>query len=81
MNGSFGNQLAQNRPGRAHAILTRVRGGYRVSVRAPGASPHGADELCRQFTGGGGRQAAAGIDWLPADEFERFTVAFQQAFR
>lgn len=80
VNGTFGNQLAAAHPGRAHAVLTRRGGGYAVSVRAPVANPRGADDLCRQFAGGGGRQGAAGIDALPENEFGRFAAAFTQAF-
>jgi len=79
VSGSFGNRLAQRHPDCAHAVLTRGAGGYRISVRAPVANPRGADELCRQF-GGGGRSAAAGIDTLPEREFERFVSAFRKAF-
>jgi hypothetical protein len=79
VNGTFGNQLANAHPERAHAVLTRHGGGYAVSVRAPMANPRGADALCRQF-GGGGRQAAAGIDVLPEAEFGRFAAAFSRAF-
>ena len=46
-----------------------------VSVRAPLASPSGADALCSRF-GGGGRARAAGIDGLPADDLKRFLAAF-----
>ena len=80
VHGTFGNELATAHPARAHAVLTRKGGGYVVSVRAPLADPRGADELCRQFPGGGGRQGAAGIDELPESEFERFDAAFRRAF-
>jgi len=80
VNGTFGNQLANAHPERAHAILTRRNGGYAVSVRAPTANPRGADELCRQFATGGGRQGAAGIDALPESEFGRFVAAFNTAY-
>ena len=79
VNGTFGNQLASDHPGHAHAVLTGRHGGYSVSVRAPAANPRGADELCRQFAGGG-RLAAAGIDFLAQGEFERFVAAFGNAF-
>lgn len=80
VNGAFGNELASAHPERAHAVLTcRDGGGYSVSVRAPTADPRGADELCRQFAGGG-RKGAAGIDLLPASEFERFVAAFSQRY-
>jgi len=74
VSGVFANRLAQQRPRRAHAVLTTRPGGFVVSVRAPTANPRGADELCRQFAGGG-RQGAAGIDWLPGSELERFIAA------
>jgi hypothetical protein len=79
VSGTFGNQLAVEDPARAHAVLTARGDCYTVSVRAPVASPHGADALCRQFAGGG-RQGAAGIDALPAREFEGFAAAFKQTF-
>ena len=79
--GVFANQLAQQASGRAHAILTCLHGGgFLVSVRAPVAQPTGADALCRRFATGGGRNAAAGINQLPDEEFERFRREFQAAF-
>jgi hypothetical protein len=80
VNGSFGNRLARQSPDRAHAVLTRDKDGYRVSVRAAQNRPRGADELCRQFKSGGGRSGAAGIDYLAESDFARFTSAFAQAF-
>lgn len=80
VSGSFGNRLARQSPDRAHAVLTRDKGGYRVSVRAAQNRPRGADALCRQFASGGGRSGAAGIDFLADAEFARFTSAFAQAF-
>ena len=44
-------------------------------MRAPIEDRTGADELCRRFETGGGRQAAAGINRLPPDEVERFASA------
>ena len=79
VSGTFGNDLAGTHPGRAHAVLTASGSDYAVSVRAPVAIPRGADELCRQFAGGG-RQGAAGIDRLPASDYERFVQAFMRAF-
>lgn len=80
--GAFGNMLAQRRPDRAHAILTpNAEGGYMVSVRAPRAKPMGADALCRGFTSGGGRSAAAGINHLPPEEVAAFVRRLEEAFR
>ena len=75
VSGVFANRLAQQNPQRAHAVLTSRPGGFVVSVRAPMANPHGADELCRQFAGGGGRQGAGGIDLLPESELDRLVAA------
>ena len=80
--GAFGNMLAQRRPDRAHAILTpNAEGGYMVSVRAPRAKPTGADALCRGFSTGGGRAAAAGINHLPAEEVAAFVRRLDESFR
>ncbi len=81
VNGVFGNYLAAQDPERAYAVLVRnARGGYLVSVRAPLTSRTGADELCRRFPSGGGRKAAAGINHLAADMFEKFSHQFQAFF-
>ena len=69
VSGILANQLAHQHPERAHAVLTPASGDkYTVSIRAPLNRPSGADSLCRQFAGGGGRAAAGGINGLPAAE-------------
>lgn len=74
--GSFANLLAERAAASAFALLkARADGGYTVSVRAPVASPKGADALCRGF-GGDGRAAAAGIDRLAPERLEDFAQAF-----
>lgn len=78
--GEFANELAARAPGRAHALLCETANGWRVSVRAPLARPQGADTLCRQFPGGGGRAGAAGIDLLPRERLAGFIDAFALAF-
>ncbi|MFP6560224.1 acetyltransferase [Paraburkholderia sp. B3] len=79
--GVFGNALAVEEPTRAHAVLTtNADGSYAVSVRAPLASPRGADELCRGFPGGNGRVGAAGINCLAADRLDVFVTAFARVF-
>lgn len=79
--GVYGNELARDYPDRAHALLSAIsKDTYQVSVRAPLNRREGADELCRQFTSGGGRKAAAGINNLPESEVARFTELFQQQF-
>ena len=81
VSGVFANDLAQQNPTRAHAMLSTLPGdGYQVSVRAPLSNRTGADELCRQFDTGGGRKAAAGINFLPVSDLDRFTDAFKKQF-
>ncbi len=80
VSGVYGNQIAQNFPDRAHAVLTHKDGGFVVSVRAPLKRRTGADTLCLQFETGGGRSAAAGINHLPEVDIDRFVDLFQQAF-
>jgi hypothetical protein len=78
--GHYINTLAQSSPERAHALLVRREGGYTVSVRAPVARPRGAEVLCSQFESGGGRQGAAGINFLPESEFGRFAAELERAY-
>ena len=78
--GTYGNQLAQDFPNRAHAILTAQKGGYLVSIRAPLSNRRGADDLALQFETGGGRSAAAGINHLKNNDLDRFVKAFRAAF-
>ncbi len=81
VSGVFANQMTQQNPDRAHAMLTKNdHAGYVVSVRAPLNNKTGADDLCRQFKTGGGRKAAAGINDLPASDYDKFLTAFKEAF-
>ena len=80
VSGVYGNQLAQENPERAHAILTRNGDSYVVSVRAPKVKREGADKLCLQFETGGGRAAAAGINKLEDGDVDKFIEAFKAQF-
>ena len=81
VSGVYSNQLARDNPNRAHALASLLPSGdYLVSLRAPLATKAGADEVCRQFPTGGGRKAAAGINQLPADQFQAFLDAMQKQF-
>lgn len=81
VSGVYSNDLVNQFPDRAHAVLTeKASGHYLVSVRAPLNRKKGADELCRQFPTGGGRAAAAGINDLPAAQLDAFMAAFQRQF-
>jgi len=77
VSGVYSNDLANNDPDRAHAVLTaKASGCYLVSVRAPLNNKTGADELCMKFPTGGGRKAAAGVNDLPADMLQEFIDTF-----
>ncbi len=81
VSGVFGNELANQYPNRAHAVLTeKAEGGYLVSVRAPLNNKQGADQVCRQFETGGGRAAAAGINHLSEIERDRFVGVLSEYY-
>ncbi|HNQ03223.1 MAG TPA: DHH family phosphoesterase [Thiobacillaceae bacterium] len=79
--GVYANELAIAHPQRAHALLSlSPKGHYVVSVRAPLNDRARADELCRRFTTGGGRKAAAGINILPEARIPDFVAAFFETY-
>ncbi|WP_394128913.1 DHH family phosphoesterase [Shewanella maritima] len=82
VSGVFGNQLANQTPNKAHAVLTEnLDGSFLVSLRAPLNNKQGAGDICSQFDTGGGRAAAAGINVLKQSELQRFievTESFYQ---
>lgn len=81
ISGIYSNELVNQFPHRAHAVLTHNKsGGYLISVRAPLNNKTGADELCRQFPSGGGRKSAAGINHLEISDYEFFVDKFVQQF-
>lgn len=81
ISGVYSNDLVNQFPDRAHAVLTENdNNGFLISVRAPLNNKTGADELCRQFEGGGGRKAAAGINHLPQEELAIFIDKLTQQF-
>ena len=76
VSGVFSNDLVRAYPERAHAVLTeRDDDSFLVSVRAPFARRTGAEAVCSQFETGGGREAAAGINRLPAGDLDRLVNA------
>jgi len=82
VSGVYGNDLANNAPQRAHAVLTKKSaGGFVVSVRAPLDNKQGADKVCRQFDTGGGRAAAAGINHLPESDYDSFVSVFSEYYK
>jgi hypothetical protein len=73
VSGVLGNDLANQAPNKAHAVLTyNIKGSYTVSVRAPLNNKQGAVDVCSQFATGGGRAAAAGINELPPELVSTF---------
>jgi single-stranded DNA-specific DHH superfamily exonuclease len=81
VSGVFSNELANQYPDRAHAVLNvTAQGDYQVSVRAPLSNNTGADTLCSAFETGGGRKGAAGINHLPFDQLPDFINAFAQHY-
>jgi len=81
VSGVYSNDLANQNPDRAHAVLTeKADGNYLVSVRAPLNNKTGAVDLCRQFPTGGGRAAAAGINDLPASLFDDFVRSLEAMY-
>ena len=82
ISGIFSNDLVNQYPHRAHAVLTyNKQGGFLISVRAPLNNKTGADELCRQFPGGGGRKAAAGINHLEKSDLDVFINKLSTQFK
>lgn len=82
ISGVYGNLLANQRPDRAHAIVSHnQRGGYLVSVRAPLNNKTGADKLCGSFSTGGGRKGAAGIDDLPVEMLDEFIKRLSSKYK
>ncbi|KXS54496.1 MAG: hypothetical protein AWU57_1120 [Marinobacter sp. T13-3] len=79
VSGVLGNDLANQNPDKACAIVTeKTDGTYLVSIRAPLNNRTGADEVARQFPTGGGRKAAAGINALPAEQLDVFVGTIAQ---
>lgn len=81
VSGVYGNNLANQHPDRAHAVLTlKSSGDYLVSIRAPLSNKVGAADFCQQFPTGGGRAAAAGINNLPASGLSDFCRRFEEFY-
>ena len=81
VSGVFGNELANQSPEKAHAVISDTDAGpVMISVRAPLNNRVGADEICRQFPSGGGRKAAAGVNSLPETEIDRFIETFSRYY-
>ena len=80
VSGAFANDLSQRHPALAVALLVRRQRGYRVSLRAPQNATQGIQHLARQFDSGGGRERAAGIQFLPDQNVERLLESLERAY-
>ncbi|MBN45495.1 MULTISPECIES: DHH family phosphoesterase [unclassified Methylophaga] len=81
VSGVLGNELANQFPDRAHAIVSvKDADHYLVSLRAPNSNRSGADEVAGQFPTGGGRKAAAGINALPINQLEQLIDVMEKQY-
>jgi len=81
VSGVLGNELANQSPGRAHAVFTlNFDDTYTVSLRAPLNNKQGADNICVQFPTGGGRTGAAGINQLPKEMLGKFIATVSEYY-
>lgn len=80
--GVFSNLRAREQPGAAHAVISENEDkSLRISVRAPLENRRDADTLCKLFSTGGGRKAAAGINSLPVEQLDAFIEKFLFFYR
>jgi hypothetical protein len=81
VSGVFSNLKAREKPDSAHAIITENSDAtLRISVRAPLNDKRDAHTLCNLFPTGGGRAGAAGINSLPADQYDAFVAEFLELY-
>lgn len=75
--GMLANKLNSECSGKSFAVLTeKDDGSYLVSVRSAQPEVKAANRFCARFSGGGGRQAAAGINRLHESELRQFRTDF-----
>ncbi len=81
---TWANEHILDHPLQALALIhPRAGGDFQVSIRAPRGTPGvvpSAASLASEFTTGGGRKLAAGINVLPAHDLERFVKRFERFF-
>ena len=81
ISGVYGNLLANKKPDCVHVVLIKNDDvSYLVSLRAPLNNKQGAGELCSQFSTGGGRAAAAGINMLPIEMLTTFIKQVESTY-
>ncbi len=81
ISGLLANKLAHGARDKSFAVLTqKTDGNYVVSVRSADPVSKPASGFCVAFPSGGGRQSAAGINSLPAQDLVRFSRQFFSYF-
>jgi hypothetical protein len=81
ISGLLANRLKDQSSEKSFSVLTqKTDGNYVVSVRSADPVNKPASQFCATFSGGGGRQAAAGINDLPKEDLERFSLRFFSYF-
>lgn len=80
ISGNFANQLKREYPNSSIAILSHKPAGYQVSIRSAHPELYPAMTFAKSFASGGGRAAAAGINFLPASDYELFSRQFIEYF-
>ena len=81
ISGVYGNLLANQSLDSAHAVVTTNQDEtYMVSLRAPLNNKQGAGDICSQFSSGGGRAAAAGINKLAKQDLPRFIELVENSY-
>ncbi|QIV95575.1 DHH family putative phosphoesterase [Allofrancisella inopinata] len=81
ISGTLGNDLANRYRDKAIIVATqKENGNYLISLRAPKNNPKGASEICSQFSNGGGREAAAGVNDLLPSELTDFIKKVQSFY-
>lgn len=80
--GVWGNLLARTWPDLASVVLREQdNGNLKASIRAPLNDKRDADTICRQFTDGGGRAAAAGVGHLSPSSAIRLLSLVKSTYR
>ncbi len=80
ISGNFANQIKYQLPDTNVAILSHKESGFQVSIRSAKPDSKPAVNFAKTFETGGGRAGAAGINLLPATEFDYFSKRFIEYF-
>ncbi|MGC9423413.1 DHH family phosphoesterase [Vibrio sp.] len=82
VSGVYSNLLANQQHQKAHLVLTRLDSdSYTVSLRAPLVNKQGAGTVCAQFSSGGGREAAGGINRLSKQDITQLISSVENYYQ